>query len=200
MEAKPYCSVAKELNNIVRTDTSRQGILPGEIYLDPQFTRKTWGQVVAASAAEKKRRVLHVATHFQIDTNIYQSKLLLGDGEFYRVEELAAEPGLSLAHVDLVTLSACETMLASKGKDSAEFESLGALFQSKEANAVLGTLWPVFDGSTAELMQKFYANRGEQRKMSKAQALQEAQKAMLASEKWRHPYYWSGFVLMGNWL
>ena len=85
------------------------------------------------------------------------------------------------------------------GKGSS-FEGLGALFQYKGASAVLGTLWAVADGSTAELMQKFYANRGEQRKMSKAQALQEAQKAMLASDKWRHPYYWAGFVLMGNWL
>jgi CHAT domain-containing protein len=53
-------------------------------------------------------------------------------------------------------------------------------------------------------MKNFYTNRGEQRKMSKAQALQEAQQQMIESKgknnDWSHPYYWAGFVLMGNWL
>ena len=191
--------VENELFHIVRNERSLQGVLPGQMYLDAQFTRQNWGRSIAHTNVVNKRRVLHVASHFQIGSNIYQSKLLMGDGNFYSAEEIAAEPGLPLAQVDLVTLSACDTMQSNSSKGSS-FEGLGALFQYKGASAVLGTLWAVADGSTAELMQKFYVNRGEQRKMSKAQALQEAQKAMLASERWRHPYYWAGFVLMGNWL
>ena len=104
-----------------------------------------------------------------------------------------------LSDIDLLTLSACNSVTDSKFEGK-EFEGLGATFQRKGVKAVLGTLWAVEDESTASLMQQFYQHRGEQRKMSKAQALQEAQKVMLASEKWRHPYYWAGFVLMGNWL
>lgn len=195
----PLSQVANELSNIVKTAKTPQAPLPGEKYLDQQFTRQAWQQSITNNASVSKRRVLHVATHFKIDTNHYQSKLLLGDGQYYSAAEIAAEPGLPLSAVDLVTLSACNTVQRKVGKGAA-FEGLGALFQSKGANAVLGTLWAVADGSTAELMQKFYANRGEQRKMSKAQALQEAQKAMMASGHWQHPYYWAGFVLMGNWL
>ena len=195
----PLPQVANELANIVRSEKTPQGVLPGEKYLDQQFTRQAWGQSLANNANTTKRRVLHVATHFKIDINEHQSKLLMGDGQFYSAAEIAAEPGLPLSSVDLVTLSACDTVQRKVGKGSS-FEGLGALFQYKGASAVLGTLWAVADGSTAELMQEFYTNRGEQRKMSKAQALQEAQKAMLVSEKWRHPYYWAGFVLMGNWL
>lgn len=191
--------VENELAKIVRNGTGAQGALPGEKYLNQQFTRQMWGQSIANNASRTKRRVLHVATHFQIDINQHQSKLLMGDGQFYSAAEIAAEPGLPLSPIDLVTLSACSTAQRKSGNGST-FEGLGALFQYKGANAVLGTLWAVADGSTAELMQRFYANRGEQRKMSKAQALQEAQMAMLLDKKWRHPYYWAGFVLMGNWL
>ena len=191
--------VEKELAKIVRSEKTPKGALPGEKYLDQQFTRKAWGQSIANNANSTKRRVLHVATHFQIGINQHQSKLLMGDGQFYSAEEIAAEPGLPLSAIDLVTLSACNTVQRKVGKGST-FEGLGALFQYKGANAVLGTLWAVTDVSTAELMQKFYTNRGEQRKMSKAQALQEAQIEMLTSKNWQHPYYWAGFVLMGNWL
>lgn len=191
--------VEDELFSIVRTDKKPQAALPGAIYLDSAFTRQTWGQSIAVGNASTKRRVLHVATHFQIDSNIYQSKLLMGDGNFYSADEIAAEPGLPLSQVDLVTLSACET-LQRKNSEGAEFESLGALFQAKGASAVLGTLWAVADGSTAELMQQFYTARGEKRTMSKAAALQQAQIGLIRSGKWAHPYYWAGFVLMGKWL
>lgn len=195
--------VANELANIVRGEKTPQGVLPGEKYLDQQFTRQAWAQSIANNPSSTKRRVLHVATHFKIDTNHYQSKLLMGDGNFYSAAEIAAEPGLPLSPVDLVTLSACDTLQKKSGKGST-FEGLGALFQYKGASAVLGTLWAVADGSTAELMKNFYTNRGEQRKMSKAQALQAAQQKMIESKgknnDWSHPYYWSGFVLMGNWL
>jgi CHAT domain-containing protein/lipopolysaccharide biosynthesis regulator YciM len=203
--------VNKELSEIVKTATNINGILPGEMYLDTQFTRKAWKQVVSGDLTGNRRRVLHVATHFQIDSNINQSKLLMGDGTTYRVGDIAAEPGLPLAHLDLVTLSACETIL-NKKSDFAEFEGLGALFQSKGANAVLGTLWAVADGGTAELMREFYKARGEKRIMSKAAALQTAQLAFIRGQvkainpidnkeiDVRHPYYWAAFVLMGNWL
>ena len=203
--------VVGELAAVARTTNTPQGVLPGDIYLGPNFSRKTWGQAVAGRVAENRRRVLHVATHFQLAENFYQSKLLLGDGLTFSAQELTAEQGLSLAHVDLITLSACETLL-SKKSDSAEFENLGTLFQSKGANAVLGSLWPVADGGTAELMREFYKARGEQRAMSKAAALQSAQLAFLRGQvkaispldkkevDVRHPYYWAAFVLMGNWL
>ncbi len=57
-------------------------------------------------------------------------------------------------------------------------------------------------------MQAFYRARGEERAMTKAAALREAQIAMLRGSirssdpklDLRHPYFWAPFVLMGNWL
>jgi CHAT domain-containing protein len=57
-------------------------------------------------------------------------------------------------------------------------------------------------------MVEFYRRRGEQRQVTKAEALRQAQQALLqgkvkssdAKLDLRHPYFWAPFVLMGNWL
>jgi len=35
--------------------------------------------------------------------------------------------------------------------------------------------------------------------MSKPEALRRAQIAMMENPKWSHPFYWSAFVLFGDW-
>ena len=198
-------AVGAELQQLVRQQPGKNGILPGKRYLGADFSGPTWRTMLQQSSKvtkakrQSERSVLHVATHFKlVPGNLGESQLFLGDDSKFTLANLQAMV-LDLSDVDLLTLSACHSLSYEKS-NSNEFESLGATFQSKGVKAVLGTLWAVQDASTAELMQQFYAKRGEQRKMSKAQALQEAQMGMLTSEKWRHPYYWAGFVLMGNWL
>ena len=46
-------------------------------------------------------------------------------------------------------------------------------------------------------MKIFYT--GLNQSLSKAQAVQQAQVAMINSKEYQHPYYWSPFVLIGNW-
>ena len=36
--------------------------------------------------------------------------------------------------------------------------------------------------------------------ISKAEALRQAQLSLLRSSKYQHPFYWSAFILVGNWL
>jgi CHAT domain-containing protein len=91
---------------------------------------------------------------------------------------------------------------------------------------VIASLWLVNDASTSQLMQQFYQNLSTG-KMTKAQALREAQIAMIQDSKIQsgdvnrssvnytpgqsrnsesishnlsHPYYWSPFILIGNGL
>jgi len=47
-------------------------------------------------------------------------------------------------------------------------------------------------------VSEFY--RQLQMPMSKAKALQNAQKMVLSQRRFRHPAYWSAFLLIGNWL
>jgi len=57
----------------------------------------------------------------------------------------------------------------------------------------------VADEATSELMQTFYAQLGSANN-TKAEALRQAQLATLSVDKFRHPFYWAPFVLIGSWL
>jgi CHAT domain-containing protein len=78
-----------------------------------------------------------------------------------------------------------------------EFEGFAALVQQRGVKAVIASLWPVADESTAPLMTAFY--RARQSGGSKAAALQAAQLSLLRGP-YAHPYHWAPFVLLGNWL
>lgn len=99
-------------------------------------------------------------------------------------------------NAELVVLSACETAL---GANLAGEGLLGLTrgFMYAGASRVVASLWQVEDRATAELMQRFYAamlTGG----MSPAAALAAAKADLRQSRRWRHPYYWSGFVLIGD--
>ncbi|NJS37184.1 MAG: CHAT domain-containing protein [Brachymonas sp.] len=79
----------------------------------------------------------------------------------------------------MLTLSACDTASGGgRNERGSEVEGLGAAVQLAGARAVLATLWPVADQSTATLMQRFYAIRSQDT-MSTALAIQQAQLEML---------------------
>lgn len=108
---------------------------------------------------------------------------------------------LDLNAVELATLSACETGLG----PSAGGEGLLGLqraFQVAGARGVAASLWKVNDRTTRELMEAFYQNLWT-KGLSKAEALRQAQRAMLAGGKQPGrrlpPYYWAAFVLSGDW-
>ena len=62
----------------------------------------------------------------------------------------------------------------------------------------MGTLWPGADQSTATLMAEMYRRR-EGQKLSKIEALRQAQSTLLEQPRYSHPFYWAPFILMGNW-
>jgi CHAT domain-containing protein len=178
--------------------------------------------------------VLHIASHFVLRTGVGDSFLQLGQGTL-TLDDLVNNWDFS--SIELLTLSACETAV-SAGVDTSgrELESFASLAQKNGADAVLATLWPVYDPSTAAFMSQFYValrtGRGGSER-TKAEAMRQVQMAMLrgqldasssasapaasgtataadrgtvqarraiaASAKYSHPYYWAPFVLSGNW-
>ncbi len=151
-------------------------------------------------------RLLHLATHGYFNK---RNPLLSG----LQLEQDQQEDGLLEVHeilqlrlsAELVTLSACKTGLGSgyfselpAGDDFVGMTR--AFLQAGSAN-VLATLWEVEDRSTVDLMQDFYrslAPSGEG--LGKARALARAQRLMLATTEYQHPYYWAPFVLIGHWF
>jgi CHAT domain-containing protein len=147
-------------------------------------------------------RYLHFAAHGYVDLRHPElSGVVLSmvgpDGAprdgILRLYQIA---GLRLG-ADLVVLSACETAL---GEDVAGegLASLARGFLHAGAPRVVGSLWPVPELATVELMRRFYEAlfRGG---VPPAAALRRAQLAVRADPRWVSPYYWAGFVLQGEW-
>lgn len=215
----PLPGVAKELEAIFE-GADAQGKLSGSPVLDTDFTADS-----LRDALKKKPRLLHVASHFKfVPGNETDSFLLLGNGDPLSLAQIRKGRGFRFGGVDLLTLSACET---AKGSDAEgdEVESFGAIAQMNGASAVMATLWPIADDASGTLMANFYEGLVSL-DLDKADALRRAQIAMLRGVSaetvnlaergmtdpdqpsatpeqavtTRHPYYWSPFILMGNWL
>jgi len=216
----PLPGVKAEIEGLFGAVGGAAGVLVGTAALDAEFNAR--GLKVALL---KKPAVLHIASHFSLRPGQEDdSFLLLGDGAHLRLSDIRSQRAYRFQGVDLLTLSACQT---ARGGDGAEIEGFGATAQLNGAAAVLASLWPVADDATPVLMRDFYAGflAGG---LDKAEALRRAQVAMLQGAAFTpdraagpgvdraavsltgdvaqapvglaHPYYWSAFVLMGNWL
>ncbi|NNE99187.1 MAG: CHAT domain-containing protein [Pyrinomonadaceae bacterium] len=210
-------------------DPTEDGIFPGRRYLDRDFTMRSFSDSLTAEnlAGSRKYTVVHIASHFRLGNNWTDSFLLLGDGKTLTLEQISNSPQITFGDVELVTLSACNTALGgnSNGK---EVDSLAEAIQTKSGKAVLATLWAVADESTSILMSDFYRSRKDDPMMTKALSIQKSQRAMIDGElkpsaayteklakhfkgtgenafvfdeakPFEHPYFWSPFVLIGNW-
>jgi len=137
--------------------------------------------------------MLHLATHGVLNRrDPAESFLVLAAGERLRVGDL---PSLSLGGVNLVSLSACQTALGER-TPGAQLRSLAEGFSLAGGRTVLATLWQIDDASTPELMRVFYG--GLARAQPKAEALRQAQLALLGDPATAHPYHWAAFVLFGD--
>ena len=99
---------------------------------------------------------------------------------------------------DLVTLSACESGLGREAGGEG-LVGLTRAFMYAGAGHVMASLWNVDDAATAELMKRFYAEMLGPRHLSPAAALRAAQRGMRDTERWHAPFYWSSFVVQGDW-
>jgi CHAT domain-containing protein len=147
-------------------------------------------------------RIVHFATHGIIDsrTPALSGLMLSRVGEDGSPREgflgLRDVYNLRLA-ADLVVLSGCETALGKRVRG----EGLVGLTQGflyAGARQVVASLWRIEDRATAELMSRFYRALLLEAK-APAAALRQAQLAVRSEKRWRSPYYWSGFVLQGDW-
>jgi CHAT domain-containing protein len=191
-EFKALPAVRAEMDNLVRSTGGRSG--QSVVYLDEGFTAQRLKEV-----GQRDFQLMHISSHFSIspgtETNSF---LLLGDGQRLTLGDIRTQ-NFRFDNVDLLTLAACDTGVGG-GRDSTgkEIEGLGVIAQQQGAKAVLATLWPVADGSTAKLMTDMY-QRHQTQGLSKIEALRQAQLAMMSQPKYAHPFYWAPFILLGNW-
>ena len=165
--------------------------------------------VVAGTAATKtlfkqvagQYDYVHLATHGSLNRNApWLSALQLepdqnSDGRL----ELHEILDLKL-HARLVTLSACDTALGTGYFDDTpagdEFVGMTHAFLGTGSQSVLASLWAVNDQSTRAFMVTFYRYLREH---SGPEALALAQRDFRRLQpRYRAPYFWAPFVLVGR--
>lgn len=148
--------------------------------------------------------IVHIATHGQFSSSPEQTFILDWTGRI-RVKDLDTllrrGNQFDARPIELLTLSACET---ATGDQRAALGLAGVAIRAG-ARSTLATLFQVNDASTAELMVRFYQQLNDST-VTKAEALRRAQLSFLqdqkngASSELSRPYFWSPFILVGNWL
>ncbi len=151
---------------------------------------------LTAAITAKGYPIVHMATHGVFGGSAEDTFLLTYDGrlDMNRLSDLIKIGRFRDQPVELLTLSACQTAL---GDERAALGLAGVAVKAG-VRSVIATLWFVDDEATSATIRDFY-RRLRQPGMHKAQALQQAQQALMAQSRFRHPAYWAPFLLIGSW-
>jgi CHAT domain-containing protein len=222
--------VMPELESVVHDPTiaDSHGPLDGRLLSNEEFTLDAMKTQLGAG---RRYGVVHIASHFVEQAGGGEEPYLMlggestGDAQGYPLTlSKMKNSAINFHGTRLLTLSACSTAKGDTAQNGIEVDSLGMIAQQKDAEAVLATLWDVNDASTSKLMSDFYARWVKDAASGKAEALRQAQLALLhgspavsetakadrgfaATGKtstvallpgYEHPYYWAPFILTGN--
>jgi len=185
----PLKYVDKEINKIAAFHAEDDVT----ILLNDNFNRAGIKSVLEQGALQ----TMSFNTHVEIRRNPRESFILTHDGQISLddFDYLVRASQFGDDSIDLLVLSACDSAF---GDERAALGLAGVAVKAG-ARSVLASLWPVNDASTADLIPEFFKVRSNT-KMSKAQALQQAQIAVLNDPRFNHPFHWAPFVLIGHWL
>jgi CHAT domain-containing protein/tetratricopeptide (TPR) repeat protein len=159
-------------------------------------------QEKAFKALASEYSTIHLATHGVLDNRdpLYSHLLLTKtEGDVEDDGSLEAREIMNMRlNAELAVLSACET---GNGRISPGEGVIGmswAFFVAGTRSMVVSQ-WRVNSASTAQLMKNFYQVLSKQpNNVSKAGALRQASLRLLRDPRYRHPFYWAGFVLVGR--
>jgi CHAT domain-containing protein/Tfp pilus assembly protein PilF len=153
------------------------------------------------------KQTVHLATHGVLDPKRpTRSYLVIGDATETDGRLAYGEiPGLApyLDSARLVVLSACESGLPlhpvhHDGSElSVSINGLSAQFRRAGVETLVASLWKVDDAGTRALMEGLYDELAQGTDV--AHAMQRAQLRLIEDPELSHPWYWSAFVVMGDW-
>lgn len=179
---------------------SRQEVLAIAQIAGPQ-SRLLLGHDATESALKREGlsnyRVIHMAVHALADSRYPDRSALVLARDDPPEDGLLQVREITRMHLsaDLVTLSACQTGIGPT-QGEAGVISLEQAFLNAGAKSVVASLWNVEDDATTRLMKAFYRNLAESE--DKETALRNAKQEILDAYPNISPYYWAGFVLVGE--
>jgi CHAT domain-containing protein len=182
----PLAHVSSEIESI-------HGLYGGTVLQDREFRVPK----VKEELAEVPYSILHIASHGKFESDPQKTFLLTFDDRLTmnRLEQFIGVARYREDPIELLTLSACQT---AAGDDRAALGLAGVAIKAG-ARSALATLWLINDEASSLLVSEFY-HQLKDPSLSKAKALQRAQRKLLHDRRYRHPGYWSPFLLLGNWL
>ncbi|XWK87842.1 MAG: CHAT domain-containing protein [Phormidium sp.] len=210
-ELPPLIAVPVELSTIAPNVPQQ-----GKHFLNQEFTIDN----LRSQRASQPFGIVHLATHAQFNSGAPANSFIQFWDSRLTLDKMRQLQWNNPA-VDLLVLSACRTAIGNK---DAEMGFAGLAIQSGTKSA-LASLWNVSDVGTLALMSEFY--RYLKRAPTRSEALRLAQTAMLRGEvrlekgkligpnlgtgvnlppslvalgnrNFKHPYFWSGFTMIGN--
>jgi CHAT domain-containing protein len=183
----PLPSVEAELKDI-------KDIMQGEkAYLNAEHNLSN----LTREFQNKAYSIVHFATHGAFGGSSEKTFLLLYEDKLNmnQLSRLIDYGRYRNSQVELLTLSACQTAM---GDERAALGLAGVAVKAG-VKSVVATLWFVDDEATSLAIIEFYRQL-KTPGISKAKALQNAQKMLIAQKRFQHPAYWAPFLLIGNWL
>lgn len=183
----PLSYVAKEIATI-------QSETASTVLLNQDFTT----QLIRQKLELTNYPIVHFATHAQFSSRLDDTFILAWDSRIniLELDSLLTEKTLTgRTPIELLILSACQT---ASGDNRATL-GLAGMAVKAGARSTVGTLWSVNDQASSELMSEFYRFLN-QKQFNKSEALRQAQLKLLNNSFFRHPFYWSPYILVGNWL
>jgi CHAT domain-containing protein/lipopolysaccharide biosynthesis regulator YciM len=182
------------LPNVLLELKEIQSAVSGRVLLNQQFTTQNLQNQVDSQPFS----IVHLATHGQFSADVEQTFILAWDKPM-KVNDLSrllrSKDNQGTEAIELLVLSACQTAIGDK---RAALGIAGVAVRAG-ARSTIASLWNVNDASTAALMHQFYqvlsSNQG-----TKAEALRQAQLALLKHPKYQRPMFWAPYILVGNWL
>jgi len=187
-------------------------VLAGSSFLDQDFTIRNMQE----QRNKSNYGILHFGTHGQfLQDRAKDSYIQFWDSKLrsHQIPSLRFDQPV----IEMLTLSACETAVGNN-------LGISGLAVESGARSILASLWAVSDVGTAPLMISFY--KAFPNALSKATALRQAQLDLLKGKvkivnnqivgvdglaaialpkgtgdvDISHPFFWSSFILVGNWL
>ncbi|MDF0553685.1 CHAT domain-containing protein [Kamptonema sp. UHCC 0994] len=207
-DKQPLPSVPIELHAIV------SDLWPGQSFLNEAFTLEN----LRSQRLNTQFGIVHLATHATFSPGEPQNSYIQLWNSKLQINQITTL-NWDLPPVELLVLSACRTALGDRESEL----GFGGLAIKAGAKSALASLWYVSDEGTMGLMMEFYQELRHSK--IKAEALREAQLAMisgkvqlrngrlittgedfplppnlasLSDRTMAHPFFWSGFTMVGS--
>jgi CHAT domain-containing protein len=168
-------------------------LIPNKPLVDADFN----DLLIGNNFVNNNSQIVHLATHGQFSSNPEETFLLTWDNRIdlgklnSLIKDRSSQSGNA---INLLVLSACQTAV---GDDRAALGLAGVAVRAG-ARSTIASLWSVSDEATQILMSNLY-QKLVATNLGKAESLQTAQQSLLHTTKYRAPFYWAPFILVGNW-